>query len=98
MAATVLPFTPLSILGGAIQLDSLIISRDVMPHHFVARAWILDLQPSQMVAAIVAVETEIRKTYPHMHRSGWRASSDGLYVYFHAWTQPPATAADRLAA
>lgn len=91
MSAAALPFTPLSVLAGAIQLESLIITPDTMPHHYVARAWILDLQPSQMVAAIVAVEDEIRKTYPHMHRSGWRAASDGLRIYFYAWTWPPAS-------
>ena len=91
--------SPLAILAAAIQLDSLCISRDVMPHHYVARAWILDLQPSQIVAAIVAVEAEIKKTYPLMHRSGWRASAEGLYLYFYAWTQtaPPARAGECIA-
>lgn len=75
----------LAILGH-VQLESLTIARDVMPHHYVARAVILDLQPESMVPAIVAVEQAIRATYPHMHRSGWSATSDGLRVHFHQWT------------
>jgi hypothetical protein len=77
--------TPLAIVGN-VQLDSLTISRDVLPHHYVARAVILDLQPSQMVAAIIATEDAIKQTYPHAHRSGWSATSDSLRIYFHAWT------------
>lgn len=76
---------PLAILG-AVQLDSLTISPDVMPHHYIANAKIDDLEPSQMVAAIVATEDAIRQTYPNAHRSGWSAKSDGLRIYFHAWT------------
>lgn len=75
----------LAILG-AVQLASLTISPDVMPHHFIANAKIDDLEPSQMVAAIVAVEDAIRATYPNARRSGWAAKSDGLRIYFHAWT------------
>ena len=75
----------LAILG-AVHLESLTISPDVMPHHYVANAKIDDLEPSQMVAAIIAVEDAIRAQYPRMHRSGWSAKSDGLRVYFHAWT------------
>jgi hypothetical protein len=75
----------LAILG-SVQLESLTISPDAMPHHYLARAVILDLQPSQMVAAIMAVEDAIRATYPRMHRSGWSATSDGLRIHFHQWT------------
>jgi hypothetical protein len=75
----------LSIVGN-VQIESLTISRDVMPHHFIANAKIGDLEPSQMVAAIVAVEDAIRAQYPRMHSSGWSAKSDGLRVHFHAWT------------
>ena len=57
-----------------------------MPHHFIANAKIDDLEPSQMVAAIVAVENAIRAQYPRMSRNGWSATSDGLRIHFHAWT------------
>jgi len=63
-----------------VALDSLTISRDAMPYHWVARAVIADLAPSQMVAAILATEDEIRKSHPHASRTGWRASSDGLLL------------------
>jgi hypothetical protein len=76
---------PLAIIGN-VQIESLTISPDVMPHHYVARAVILDLQPAQMIAAIMATEDAIRATYPRMHRGGWSATSDGLRIYFHAWT------------
>jgi hypothetical protein len=69
-----------------VTLESLTISRDAMPHHYIARAVILDLQPSQMVAAIIVTEARIKQTHPYMHRSGWRAASDGITVYFHQWT------------
>jgi len=72
--------------SAAVVLESLTISRDAMPHHFIARAVILDLQPEQMVAAIIATEARIKLTHPHMHRSGWSATSDGLRIYFHQWT------------
>lgn len=75
----------LSIVGN-VQIESLTISRAVMPHHYLARAVILDLQPAAIVAAIVAVEDAIRAQYPNMHRSGWSATSDGLRVHFHQWT------------
>lgn len=74
------------------SIESLMISADAMPHHYVARAVIYDLQPSQLVAAIMAVEREIKKTYPRAHRSGWRAACDGIYLYFYAWTRPPVAA------
>lgn len=64
------------VLIGAVQLDSLTISPDVM----------LDLEPSQMVAAIIATEDAIKQTSPNAQRSRWSAKSDGLRIYFHAWT------------
>jgi hypothetical protein len=79
------PSTPLAILGGVV-LESLTISRAAMPHHFTARAVILDLQPSQMVAAIIATESAIRQTYPLARRTGWTAASDGLRIHFYAFT------------
>ena len=82
-------FSPLAILGN-VHLESLTVSADAMPGHFVARAIILDLQPSQMVAAILAVETEIKHTYAFARRTGWRAASDGLTVYFYSWQGAPA--------
>jgi hypothetical protein len=69
-----------------VALESLTISRDTMPHHYIARAVILDLQPEQMVAAIIATEAAIKQTHRFAHRSGWRAASDGLTIYFHQWT------------
>lgn len=80
------PAVSLLAIVGNVTIESVTISRDVMPHHFTARAVILDLEPSQMVAAIVAVEDAIRAQYPRMQRSGWSATSDGLRVHFHAWT------------
>lgn len=70
-----------------IQIDSLTISADAMPHHYIARAVILDLAPDQMVKAITAAEDVIRQQYPYFHRTGWRGASDGLRIYFEAWTQ-----------
>lgn len=73
---------PLAILGG-VHLESLTISPDLMPGHFIARAVILDLQPSQMVAAIMATESAIKVRHPLCYyRTGWRRASDGLYIYF----------------
>jgi hypothetical protein len=80
------PFTPLDALAAAIPLESLTIAPDVMPHHYTARAVIFDLQPSQMPAAILVVEDRITRMYPHARRTGWSATSDGLRIYFHAWT------------
>ena len=80
------PAVSLLALAGNLHIESLTISPDVMPHHYIANAKIDDLEPSQMVAAIVAVEVAIRQTYPNAHRSGWSAKSDGLRIYFHAWT------------
>jgi hypothetical protein len=68
-----------------VTLESLTISRDAMPHHYIARAVILDLQPSQMVEAINVTEARIKQTHPYAHRSGWSAASDGLRIYFHEW-------------
>jgi hypothetical protein len=53
-----------------------------MPGRYVARAVILDLQPFQMVAAIMATEDEIMITHRLAHRTGWSATSDGLRLYF----------------
>ncbi len=78
--------SPLAILGN-VHLESLTISADVMPGHFVARAVIFDLQPSQMVAAIMAVDDAIKtdSRYTLARRTGWRAASDGLTIYFYSW-------------
>ncbi len=84
-AAPLAVTSPLAILGN-LQLESLTIWPDVMPHHYIANAKIDDLEPSQMVAAIIATENAIRRTYPSASRSGWSAKSDGLRVYFYAWT------------
>ncbi len=70
----------------AILLESVTISHDTMPGHHTARAIILDLQPADMVRAIAAVEDRIRVEYPRFRRTGWRASCDGLTVFFSAWT------------
>jgi hypothetical protein len=85
------PFTPIAVLAATLNVENLTITPDAMPHHYIARATILDLQPTQMVAAIVVTEDEIRKTYPLMHRTGWRPASDGLTIYFYAWTVPART-------
>jgi hypothetical protein len=66
-------------------LDSLTISADAMPGHYVANAVLLDLQPSQMVAALIAVEAAIRAQYRFAVRTGWRACSDSLRVHFYTW-------------
>src|SRR5262249_39057437 len=84
--ARVLRFPSSEELAPTIQIESLTISRDVLPSHYIARAVILDLQPEQMVAAIIATEAAIRKTHRFAHRSGWSATSDGLRIYFHQWT------------
>jgi len=85
--------TLLALLGN-VTLESLTISADVMPGHFVARAVIFDLQPSQMVAAIMAVEAAIKAqpSYALARRTGWRAASDGLTIYFYAWQNAAAAA------
>lgn len=80
------PAVSLLALAGNVEIESLTISRDPMPHHFTARAVILDLQPAAIVPAIVAAEDAIREQYPHMVRTGWSAKSDGLRVHFNAWT------------
>jgi hypothetical protein len=68
----------------SIVLESVTIARNAMPHHFTARAVILDLQPPQMVKAIAAVEACIREQHPHFVKTGWRAASDGIYLHFAA--------------
>lgn len=85
LTATPAAVSPLALIGN-VQLESLTISRDAMPNHYIANAKINDLEPSQMVAAIVAVLDAIQQTYPHAARSGWSATSDGLRIYFYAWT------------
>ena len=93
----------LAVLAGlpAVTVDALIISADVMPHTFVARAHIADLQPSQLVAALCAVEDAIKQTHPHARRNGWKAASDGLYVWFESygarWNAAPAPRAAAVA-
>ena len=69
-----------------IELESLTISRDVMPHHYIARAVILDLQPADIVSGIAAAMDAIQTTYPNAVRTGWSACCDGLRIYFYAWT------------
>ena len=69
-----------------ILLESVTIAADAMPHHYTARAVVLDLQPADMLNAIAATEDRIRARYPHFRRTGWRAACDGLTVYFTAWT------------
>lgn len=75
--------SPLAILGG-VSLESLTIAADAMPGHFIARAVILDLQPTQMVAAIMATMDAIQSTHRLARRTGWSATSDGLRIYFSA--------------
>ena len=67
-----------------IQIESLTINADAMPRHHTARAVIFDLQPSQMVRAIAAVEARIREQFPHFVKTGWRGASDGIYLHFAA--------------
>ena len=69
-----------------VALESLTIAPDVLPHHFTARAVILDLQPADIVKAIAAVEALIAAEYPCFHTTGWRGASDGIRLYFTAWT------------
>jgi hypothetical protein len=75
--------SPLAILGG-VSLESLTVSADAMPGHYIARAVIFDLQPSQMVAAIIATMDAIQVTHRFARRTGWSATSDGLRIYFSA--------------
>ena len=87
-SAALFPPIPSSVaVEGAspVVLDSLTISADAMPGHYVANAVLLDLQPSQMVAALIAVEAAIREQYRFAVRTGWRAASDSLRVYFYAF-------------
>ncbi len=94
MPATVLPFVtdrrrPSQLSGSewlaqTLAIESLTIAPDALPGHYIANARIADLQPMQMVAAIIATEARIRLTHPHATRTGWRAASDGLRIYFAA--------------
>ena len=72
-------------LARAVGIESLTITPDAMRGHFVAHAVILDLQPTQIVPAIIAAEDRIREQYRLMRRTGWRACSDGLVLYFEAF-------------
>lgn len=72
------------LLAQTLPIASITIAPDLVPGHFVARAVILDLQPAQIVAAIIAVMGRIGAAYPHATRTGWRAESDGLRIYFAA--------------
>ena len=78
-------------LASNVDLESLTISADALPHHYVARAVILDLQPASLVAAIVATMDRIKAWFPYATRTGWRATSDSLTIYFHEW-RPSASA------
>jgi len=69
-----------------IRIESLTIAPDAMRHHFTARAVILDLQPADIVKAIAAVEARIAARYPRFVTTGWRGASDGVLLYFTAWT------------
>jgi hypothetical protein len=71
-------------LARSIEVRSLTITPDVMPGHYVARAVILDLQPTQMVPAIMATMDRIEEHYRFDMRTGWKACSDGLTMYFTA--------------
>jgi hypothetical protein len=75
--------SPLAILGG-VSLESLTVSADAMPGHYVDRAVIFDLQPTQMVAALIATMDAITVTHRFARRTGWSATSDGLRIYFSA--------------
>jgi hypothetical protein len=77
----------------SIVIESLTIAPDALKHHFTARAVILDLQPADIVKAIAAVEARIAASYPHFYTTGWRGASDGVTVYFSAWTAPTVSAA-----
>jgi hypothetical protein len=78
------PTSDLLALLGNVQIESLTITPDAMPGHYIARAVILDLQPMQMVAAIAATMDRIAEQHQYAVRTGWRACSDGLTIYFAA--------------
>ena len=85
MLSTILS-TPASRPPDSIVIESLTISRDAMPHHYIARAVILDLEPPAIVAALGATLDRIRQQHPHARQTGWTACNDGLRVYFYRWT------------
>ena len=89
-ASTAPPFT----------IESLTISPDVMRHHYIARAVILDLQPTHVVEAVATTMERIHAEHPHAVRTGWTACNDGLRVYFYRWSALPSVArqSDRRAA
>jgi hypothetical protein len=70
----------------SVVIESLTISRDVMPHHYIARTVILDLEPPAIVAALGATLDRIRERHPRAVRTGWTACNDGLRIYFYAWS------------
>lgn len=80
--------TPVVMSAGAPAptIEHLTITRDVLPHHYIARARILDLTPEMMVPAISATMAAVREQYPHAERTGWIARCDGLTLYLYAWT------------
>ena|ERR1700687_2868855 len=69
----------------AVVLDSLTIAPDAMPHHYIARAVILDLEPPAVVAALSTTLARIREQHPTAVKTGRTACSDGLRLYFCAW-------------
>jgi hypothetical protein len=69
-----------------IAIDSLTISADTMPHHYIARAVILDLEPTAVVPALTLTLARIRAQHPHAVQTGWTACNDGLRVYFYHWS------------
>lgn len=69
-----------------VLLESLTISQDAMPHHYIARAVIFDLEPATVVAALAATLDRIREQHPQARRTGWTACNDGLRIYFYQWS------------
>jgi hypothetical protein len=78
--------TPTVCPTDSIVFESVTISRDAMPHHYIARAVILDLEPLAIVAALAATLDRIREQHPHAVMTGWAACCDGLRIYFYAWS------------
>ena len=70
----------------SIVIESLTISCDAMPHHYIARAVVLDLEPPAIVSALGATLDRIRQQHPHASQTGWTACNDGLRIYFYHWT------------
>ena len=62
-SAALFPRIPSSVAVEAaspVVLDSLTISADAMPGHYIANAVLLDLQPAQMVAALTGAGSDLR--------------------------------------